>query len=128
MKLFISGEVQKHQDEKGGTYFLQEDKTNNKPIWIHQRGGKAIWWDNTSPPYWIVGSFENLGSSIGGIIGPSNNDSSPNQISNGWSYSTDPDADDPWADAKINEILFEDWTFIQGKFLHSLCKIFMHAE
>ena len=127
MKLSISGEVQRIQGSRGGTYFLKEDKTNNKHFWIHQSGGMAIWWDNDYDN-WKVGTFEGLGSSLAGIIGPSNYDGSPNQISNGWSYSTDPDADDPWADAKINEILFEDWTFIQGKFLHSLCKIFMHAE
>ena len=125
MKLSVSGEAQKHVGGCGGTYFLQEDKTNNKTCWIHKSGGKAIWWDKEVDK-WNVGNFDKLGSEYAGIKGPSNNDNPPNQITNDWKYSTDPD--DPWADAKINEILFEDWTFKQGKFFHSLCKIFLHAE
>ena len=121
MKLSISGEPQKHQGARGGTYFLQEDKTNGKPYWVHQSGGKAIWWDNDFNN-WKVGNFEHLGSSTAGIKGPSNNDSPPNQItSNGWQY-----ANNGWHDT--NGVHFEDWTFKQGNFLHSLCKNFLHAE
>ena len=112
MKLSISGEAQKHQGAKGGTYFLQEDTRNNKPYWIHQSGGMAIWWDNDFDT-WKVGNFESLGSSTAGIKGPPNNDSPPNQITNGWQYATD-----KWTDT--NGIHFEDWTFKQGKFFHML--------
>ena len=111
MKLSISGEVQKHQGDRGGTYFLQEDMTNNKPFWIHQSGGKAIWWDKDVDK-WNVGNFEDLGSEFAGIKGPSNNDSPPNQITNGWRYHNR-----GWHDTDVH---FEDWTFKQGKFLHSL--------
>ena len=118
MKLSISGEAQQHQSGKGGTYFLQEDKINHKPFWIHQSGGKAIWWSTTEQ--WIVGNFESLGSSRGGIKGPSNNDSPPNQITNGWQYWDRTN----WLDT--NDVHFEDWTFKQGKFLHLLCKNSFH--
>ena len=74
MKLFISGEAQKHQGANGGTYFLQEEKTNNKPFWVHQSGGKAIWWSNDFN-LWAIGNLEYLRASEGGIKGPSNNDS-----------------------------------------------------
>ena len=111
IRLFISGEAQKC--DFGGTYFLQEDTRNNKAYWIHQSGGKAIWWDNDFDN-WKVGSFGNLGSSTAGIIGPSNNDSPPNQITNGWKYWKYSDGSN-WHDT--NDVHFEDWTFKQGKFL-----------
>ena len=115
MKLSISGEAQKHQGAWGGTYFLQEDKTNDKPFWIHQSGGKAIWWGDWKYK-WKVDNFEDLGSSAAGISGPSNNDSPPNQITNGWRYYDGTN----WLDT--NDVHFEDWTFKQGKFLHFLSK------
>ena len=118
MKLSISGEAQ-YQGERGGTYFLQEDKTNKKPFWIHQSGEKAIWWSTTEQ--WIVGSFGNLGSSKAGIIGTSNNGGPPNQITNGWQYAKDGSLHD------TNDVHFEDWTFKQGKFLHLLCKNSFHT-
>ena len=108
MKLSICGEVQKYQCVHGGTYFLQEDKTNNKPYWIHQSGDIAIWWSTSE--HWIVGGFEDLGSSRGGILGTSNNDSPPNQITNGWQYANI--ANNEWVDT--NDVHFEDWTFKQG--------------
>ena len=118
MKLSISGEAQKYQASIGGTYLLQENKTNDKPFWIHQSGGKAIWWDNDNDN-WNVGNFEYLGSSKAGIIGPSNNDSPPNQIKQGWKYANNRFHD-------TNGVHFEDWTFKQGKFLHLLCKNLFH--
>ena len=121
MKLSNSGEAQKHRGDSGGIYFLQEDKINNKPYWIHQSHGKAIWWDNNG--FWVVGNFGNLGSSTASIIGPSNNNSPPNQITNGWQYGPQ-DPNEPWTDT--NDIHFEDWTFKQGKFLHSLRKNSFH--
>ena len=117
MKLSISGEAQKHQGVLGGTYFLQEDTRNNKSFWIHKSGGKAIWWSTTDK--WLIGTFEDLGSLTAGIKGPSNNDSPPNQITNGWRYSNS-----GWHDT--NDVHFEDWTFKQGKFLHLLCKNSFH--
>ena len=117
LKLSIGVEAQKHQGTNGGTYSLQEDKTNNKPYWIHQSGDMAIWWSTIER--WIVGVFEDLGSSKGGILGPSNNDSPPNQIINGWQYANI--ANKEWVDT--NDVHFEDWTFKQGKFLHLLCKL-----
>ena len=113
MKLSISGEAQQHQSGKGGTYFLQEDKINHKPFWIHQSGGKAIWWNPNDN--WKVGTIKNLGTSTSGIYGPSNNDSPPNQITNGWRYHKS-----GWHDT--NDVHFEDWTFKQGKFLHLLLR------
>ena len=107
MKLSLSEEAQK-QASFGGTYFLQEDMTNDKPYWIHQCGGKAIWWDRDIDN-WKVGDIEYLGSSIGGIKGPSNNDSPPNQITNGWKYANNGFYD-------TNGVHFEDITFKQGKF------------
>ena len=65
MKLSISGEAQKHQGDEGGTYFLQEDTRNNKPYWVHQSGGKAIWWNPND--YWMAGNFKDLGKDFGGI-------------------------------------------------------------
>ena len=110
MKISLSGEAQ-IQGDQGGTYFLQEDKTNNRCYWIHQSGGKAIWWDNNG--FWVVGDFEDLGSSRAGIRGQSNNDSPPNQITNVWRYSNN-----GWHDTY--DVHFEDWTFKQGKFLQLL--------
>ena len=115
MKLSFSGEAQKHQGANGGTFILQEDKINNKVYWIHQSGYRAIWWDNNFNK-WKVGAFEYLGSEFAGIKGPSNNDSPPNQITNGWKYHNN-----GWLDT--NGVHFEDWTFKQGKFLHSPYKI-----
>ena len=114
MKLSISGEAQKYQAHIGGTYFLQENKTNNKPFWIHQSGGKAIWWNPNN--YWMVGNFEDLGKDMGGIKGPSNSDNPPNRINNGWQYGK------ARSFHNTNDVHFEDWTFKQGKFLHLLCK------
>ena len=107
MKLSIGGEAKKYQASSGGTYFLQEDKTNNKPYWIHQSGDMAIWWSTIER--WIVGGFEDLGSSKGGILAPSNNDSPPNQITNGWKYANNGFYD-------TNGVHFEDITFKQGTF------------
>ena len=118
MKLFIGGEAQKHQDLKGGTYFLQEDKINNKPFWIHQSGYKAIWWSPND--YWNIGGFSNLGKTQTGIYGPKNNESPPNQIKNGWQYCDGTNFHD------TNDVHFEDCTFKQGKFLHLLCKNSIH--
>ena len=117
MKLSISGKAQ-YQGAVGGTYFLQRNMTNNKQYWIHQSGGKAIWWVNDFN-LWVVGDVGYLGSSTAGIKGPPNNDSPPNQITNGWQYATD-----KWTDT--NGIHFEDWTFKQGKFVHLLCKNSFH--
>ena len=108
MKLSISGKAQ-YQGAVGGTYFLQRNMTNNKQYWIHQSGGKAIWWVNDFN-LWVVGTFEGLGSSTASIKGPSNNDTPPNQITNGWRYCLG-----GWHDT--NGVHFEDWTFKQGKFL-----------
>ena len=119
MKLSIIGGAQKHQGASGGTYFLQEEKTNNKPFWIHQSGGKAIWWSPND--YWNIGEFSNLGITTTGIYGPSNNDNPPNKINNGWHYYNGTN----WPDA--DDVHFEDWTFKQGKFLHSLCKNLFHV-
>ena len=117
MKLFTSLEAQKGHRAMGGTYILQEDMTNNKPYWIHQSGEKAIWWDDkVTHPCWKAGNFKDLGSSKGSIFGPSNNDSAPNQITNGWQYT----AKDGFHDT--NDVRFEDWTFKQGRFLQLLCK------
>ena len=117
MKLSISKEAQKGQGDHGGTYFLQENTRNNKPFWIHQSDGKAIWWDKDVDK-WNVGSIKDLGSAIAGIKGPFDNDSPPNQlnqITNGWRYWNG----DKWL--YTNDVHFEDWTFKQGKFLRSLC-------
>ena len=113
MKLSISGEAHNHHGSKGGTYFLQEDMINDKPYWIHQSGGKAVWWNSND--YWMVGKFENLGKDFGNIIGPSKNDSPPNQITNGWQYYYDGTNDDEtnWHDT--NGVHFEDWTFKPSK-------------
>ena len=115
----MNGEPKNNTGGYGGTYVLQDDTRNSKPYWIHQSGGKAIWWDNRSP-YWIVGNFEDLGGSSAGIHGPSNNDSPPNQITNGWKYYNGTNFLD------TNDVQFEDWTFKQGKFLHLLCKNSFH--
>ena len=118
MKLSIGGEAQKYQASFGGTYFLQEDKTNNNCYWIHQSGYLAIWWSTTDK--WMVGHFEDLGTSRACIKGPSNNDSPPNQITNGWQYGSPKNVNKPCSDT--NDIHFEDWTFKQGKFLRLLGK------
>ena len=115
LKLFISGDAQKNVGQLGGTYFLQENKINNKYYWIHQNGRKLIWWDNSG--FWVVGDFEDLRSSSGGIKGPSNNDSPPNQITKIWQYAPQ-DPNEPWTNT--NDVHFEDWTFKQGKFLQLL--------
>ena len=122
MKLSIGGEAQKYQATNGGTYFLQEDKTNNNRYWIHQSGYIAIWWSTTDE--WMVGDFEDLGTSRACIKGPSNNDSPPNQITNGWQYGSPKDHNKPCSDT--NDIHFEDWTFKQGKFLYWHCKNSFH--
>ena len=122
MKLSFSGEAQKHQGANGGTFILQEDKINNKVYWIHQSGYRAIWWDNNFNK-WKVGAIKYLGSEFAGIKGPSNNDIPPNQITNGWKYTT---GNQQWPDT--NDVLFEDCTFKQGKFLHFLCKNLFHRE
>ena len=114
MKLSIRGEAQKPQGATGGTYFLQEDTRNDKPYWVHQSGGMAIWWYSSNGfDSWRVGKFEWLGSSTAGILGPSNNDSPPNEISNGWQYYSGTN----WHDT--NDVHFEDITIKQGKFLSS---------
>ena len=118
MKLFIGGEAKTLQGGRGGTYFLQEDKINNKVYWIHQSGYRAIWWDNNFNK-WKVGAIKYLGSEFAGIKGPSNNDSPPNQITNGWKFANNGFHD-------TNGVHFEDWTFKQGKFLHLLCKNSFH--
>ena len=119
MKLSISGEAQKHQGGYGATYFLQEDTRNNKPFWVHQSGYRAIWWREDCQ-CWNVGHYSKLGENSGGIKGPSNNDSPPNQITNGWQYAI---SGTNWLDT--NGVHFEDWTFKQGKNHHLLCKNFI---
>ena len=89
----------------------------DKPSWIHQSKETAIKWDNDLNK-WKV---EDLGCSpTAGIIGPSSNNSPPNQINNGWRYWNGAE----WVDT--NAVHFEDWTFRQGKFLHLLCKNFVN--
>ena len=118
MKFSISGEAQEHQAGFGGTYFLQEDKTNNKPFWVHQSGDSAIWWSPND--YWNIGKFSDLGKKPTAIYGPSNNDSPPYQITNGWWYWNG----DEWLDT--NDIQFDVITFKQGKLLDLLCKNSFH--
>ena len=109
MKLFIGGEAKTLQGGRGGTYFLQEDKINNKVYWIHQSGYRAIWWSPND--YWNIGNFSDLGKTYTGIYGPKHNDSPPNLIKNGWQYHNGAN----WLDT--NDVHFEDLTFKQGKFL-----------
>ena len=115
MKLSISGEAEKYQGSFGGTYFLQENKTNTYPYLIHQSGQYAIWWIN-GINFWAVGNFVDLGSTRAAIIGPSNNNSPPNKITNGWKYAKSGSL------RNTNGVHFEDWTFKQGKCLLLLCK------
>ena len=107
MKLTLSEET-KYQNSVAGTYFLQEYMTNNKQIWIHQSGAKAIWWDKDFNN-WIIGNFENLGKNVGCIISPSNNESPPNQVTNGWQFYDGTN----WLET--NGVHFEDWTFKPSK-------------
>jgi len=107
MKLSISGKAQKHQGGYGATYFLQEDTRNNKPFWVHQSGYRAIWWREDCQ-CWNVGHYSKLGENSGGIKGPSNNDSPPNQITNGWQYYDGKN----WLNT-TNDVHFEDWIFKQ---------------
>ena len=114
MKLSISGEAHNHHGSKGGTYFLQEDMINDKPYWVHQSGGKAIWW-NIKYDMWMIGNFEDLNKNLGSIKSPPNNARPPNQITNDWRYWNGTN----WLNI-TNGVNFEDWTFKPSKVLNML--------
>ena len=82
LRLVISGDVRKNQAILGGIYILASDKVNRHRYWYSKSGYYAIWWSNEG--YWLVGFYSNLGTSNGGIQGPTGRDSWPNQIPANW--------------------------------------------
>ena len=60
---------------------MKSDAVNGKPTWIQTSISTALWW---SYGYWIIGSMDNIGTSIGllgnPMFGP------PYTIDNFWSY------------------------------------------
>ena len=72
------------QASRGGIYYLAPDTINGKKYWYGKNGQQAIWWSNEG--FWLVGLYEDLGSSTAGIQGPSNQNASPTRISSGWKY------------------------------------------
>ena len=109
LKVSLSGEAE-GQSGVGGTYFLQRRKINGKIHWIHQSEGFAIWWDNSSPPSWMIGEFSNLGSTRSKVHGPGNDARSPTKIQRGWKYFAY-----GWFDIPQDDIQIEDWTNKKGR-------------
>ena len=103
LKLILNGKIQDEQGSYGGTYLLQEGKTNEKNYWIHQSKDSAIWWDKVNDK-WNIGTPKNLGSSTSAIKGPFNNDSLPSLINEGWKYWDGSD----WQKSEENDVKEED--------------------
>ena len=82
LRLVISGDVRKNQAIFGGLYILAPDKVNRQRYWYNKSGYYAIWWSNEG--YWLVGLYSSLGTSNGGIQGPTGKDSWPNQLAANW--------------------------------------------
>ena len=75
------------QAYRGGIYYLAPDKINEKKYWYSKNGQQGIWWFNDDyAGFWVVGLYEDLGTSKAGIQGPINQDASPTRIYNGWRY------------------------------------------
>ena len=84
IKLEVSGDAALKQAFRGGIYYLAPDEINGKKYWYSKNGQQAIWWSNEG--FWLVGLYEDLGSSTAGIQGPSNQNASPTRIYSGWRY------------------------------------------
>ena len=65
-------------------YILAPDKVNRNRYWYSKSGYYAIWWSNEG--HWMVGLYSTLGTSNGGIQGPTGRESWPNQIPTNWKY------------------------------------------
>merc|ERR1712018_517668 len=80
----ISGEARNNQAKLGGMYILAPDNVNRNRYWYSKSGYYAIWWSNGG--HWMVGLYSTLGTSNGGIQGPTGRESWPNQIPTNWKY------------------------------------------
>ena len=104
LDLILAGKAKEKQSSIAGNYILANGDVNGYPNWLKTDGIHAIWFEKENS-IWMVGLKSNLGMDDGEIIGPAGKDSSPNEISQGWSYSIG--EDDPWADAAHLEIIFK---------------------
>ena len=66
-------------------YFLENELVNQYPYWTNSANGQAIWFDGNGST-WLVGVTKNVGTNIGGILGPSGKDDWPHEIRDGWRY------------------------------------------
>ena len=84
LELVLTGNVQKHHEDKGGVYIFQENDIHGMRLWEHKNGKFAIWWNEESH-HWIIGDQSNQGRTSGTIIGPFNDNRLPTNIQS-WKY------------------------------------------
>ena len=121
MKLILNGNAHEAESSMGGTYILQERSlVNEKSYWVQKIGKYAIWWSNSSSPYWIVGKVSQVGNSLGFIYDSTKSSKIPLLVRDGWRYLSNGD----WHKAVEDEIIFEDNTLEKSEFIYLLYILF----
>ena len=101
----MSGEAEKCQLSKSGTYSLQITQVNGHPYWTNTSGKNSIWFDFLYGN-WSVGDVIDIGGTICGIQGPKNVDEWPTNIASKWQFY----GGGKWQEAAGEDIIFEDCT------------------
>ena len=100
----MSGEAEKYQSSKSGTYLLQMTPINGYPCWKKTSGKYAVWFDNKNGN-WKVGLVDEIGSTLCFFHGPDNVDEWPTNKASKWKFY----GREKWQEAG-NDIIFEDCT------------------
>ena len=122
MKLILNGKAHEAEKSRGGTYVLQEHTLiNEKSYWVHKIGKYAIWWSNSSSPFWVVGKVSQVGTALGFIYDSTKSSRMPLLVKDGWRYLSNGD----WFSAVENEIIFEDNSLEKSELMYF---IFLKSE
>ena len=62
----MSGGAKDAQSRREGIYKLSLDLVNGKSHWMHEGGSHALWFEKTIGN-WIIGTKDNIGSTIRGL-------------------------------------------------------------
>ena len=73
---------------------------NGYPYWLKLDESKAIWFNKVTSS-WFFGAKKNLGTNFGAIAGPAGKDAYPNEIKQGWTFTSG------WQDAGPNDVIFK---------------------
>ena len=93
MHVILHGDAKKDKASKEGIYILQTNLVNEKPHWLQENGGSAIWADENVK--WSIGYKINLGGIPCGIYSPDNVENPLQALT--WKYAIN---DNKWIESK----------------------------